>query len=308
MINKNITAFSICVIMLFAVIFIYDFAFADDKIVELLWQNGIPDNSIVHENEESIENRTIDQNELGLNRSISNVSMPSLTVYPAPKSTSTGAAVIIFPGGGYSHLAIDKEGYDVAKWLNTIGVTGVIVKYRTCPSSVGGRGLSMPENIMNAIISDGQRAVRLVRSMAEKWGIDPDRIGIMGFSAGGHLAVTLTTNYDKGQKNAMDPVDRVSCKPDFTGLIYSAIPKNIESLINEDTSPLFFVNAGDDKTTPADNSIRLYQALRKANIQTEIHIYIKGGHGFGLGVRGGAVTSWPERFADWMREMKFLSQ
>lgn len=305
--NKKAGTFQVGVIELLASIIIFGSAFADNQIIELLWPDGTPDNSIVHNRAEVIQNRTIDQNKFGLNRSISYVSIPSLTVHPAPGDESTGAAIIIFPGGGFNHLTIDKEGHDVARWLNTIGVTGIVVKYRTRPEDSSRQGGGMPENVMNAIISDGRRAVRIVRHRAEKWGIDPNRIGVMGFSAGGYLAASLATKYDQGQNNALDPVERVSCRPAFASLIYSGIPADFESLVSEDTPPMFLVNTGDDKRTPAENSIRLYQALRGAEIQAELHIYTKGGHGFGLGVRGKAVASWIERFAEWLREMNLSS-
>jgi acetyl esterase/lipase len=295
------------VIEILACVFFFSSAFADNRINEFLWPNGNPDSSIAHSREEIAVNRDSEQNEFGFNRSISYVSIPGLTVYPAPEDKSTGAAIIIFPGGGFTHLAIDKEGHDVARWLNTIGITGIVVKYRTRPEGLVGQDGGMPESVWEAIVSDGLRAVRIVRHKAVEWDIDPNRIGVMGFSAGGRLAVTVATRYDQGKNSSTDRIERVGSRPDFACLVYPSVPKDIESLVSGETPPMFIVNAGDDRVTPAEKSVRLYQALLEAEIPAELHIYTKGGHGFGLGVRGGAVRSWPGRFAGWLGEMDLLS-
>jgi acetyl esterase/lipase len=128
----------------------------------------------------------------------------------------------------------------------------------------------------------------------------------MGFSAGGHLATTVSTGYDDGRPDTIDSIERVSSRPNFSYLIYPAIPENIKSMVTSDTSPMFFINAGDDRTTPLEGSLRIFSALRGANVPAELHFYIKGGHGFGLGVRGGAITSWPERMADWLQTIGII--
>lgn len=244
---------------------------------------------------------------------------PSLTIYLPPKEKANGTAVVICPGGGYGHLAMDHEGHQVAQWLNSLGAAGFILKYRHRNS---GAGYGHP-----APLQDAQRAVAMVRSRAKEWNVNPDRIGILGFSAGGHLASTAGTHFHKGQADAQEPIDRVSCRPDFMVLIYPVISliewcahsgsrrnllgdnpdeKLVENLSNErqvtpETPPTFLVHTYEDTGVPAENSIYFYLALRKAKVPAEMHIYRKGPHGFGLGQNHGAVSSWPERCADWMR-------
>ena len=259
---------------------------------------------------------------------------PTLTIYLPSKSRkghlsvekATGTAVVICPGGGYGHLAMDHEGHQIAQWLNSLGVAGFILKYRHRNS---GAGYGHP-----APLQDAQRAVSTVRSRAKEWNINPDRIGILGFSAGGHLASTAGTHFHGGRNDAKDPVDRVSCRPDFMVLIYPVISliewcahsgsrwnllgekqdeKLLENLSNErqvtpETPPTFLVHTYEDTGVPAENSIYFYLALRKAKVPAEMHIYQKGRHGFGLGQKHGAVSSWPERCADWMRGLGLLDK
>jgi acetyl esterase/lipase len=251
---------------------------------------------------------------------------PTVAIYLPPKQARTGTAVVICPGGGYGFLAMDHEGHQIAQWLNSLGVAGIILKYRHRNS---GAGYGHP-----AALQDAQRAIRMVRSAAKKWDIDPNRIGILGFSAGGHLASSAGTHFQKRYYDATDSMDSVSCRPDFMVLVYPVIsftkwcahtgsrrnllgkdPDKIlvESLSNEqqvtaETPPTFLVHANDDKGVPPENSIYFYLALRKAKVSTEMHIYEKGGHGFGLGQDSGAVSSWPVRCADWMRGMGLLEK
>jgi len=251
---------------------------------------------------------------------------PSLTIYLPPKEKATGAAVVICPGGGYGFLAMDHEGHQVAQWLNSLGGAGFILKYRHRNS---GAGYGHP-----APLNDAQRAVSMVRSRAKEWNVNPDRIGILGFSAGGHLASTAGTHFHKGKPDAKDSVDRVSCRPDFMVLIYPVISlvewcthsgsrrnllgdnpdeKLVENLSNErqvtpETPPTFLVHTYEDTGVPAENSIYFYLALRKAKVPAEMHLYQKGQHGFGLGQNHGAVSSWPLRCADWMRGLGLLDK
>jgi len=244
---------------------------------------------------------------------------PKLTIYLPSKQKATGAAVVICPGGGYGHLAMDHEGHQIAEWLNSLGVAGFILEYRHRNS---GAGYGHP-----APLQDAQRAVRMVRSRAGRYGIDPNRIGILGFSAGGHLASTTGTHFDKGNAEAKDPIDRASCRPDFMVLVYPVIslaesfthkgsgrnllgdnpePKLLDYLSNEkqvtpETPPTFLVHTYEDRAVPAENSIYFYLALRKAKVPAEMHLYQKGRHGFGLGKTIGAASSWPVRCAEWMR-------
>jgi acetyl esterase/lipase len=235
---------------------------------------------------------------------VSDVSQPTLTVYRPAKEKDTGAAVLICPGGGYNILALDLEGQEVAAWLNSLGVTGIVLKYRVP------RRKDQPPH--QAPLQDAQRAMGLVRSRAREWGIDPQRLGILGFSAGGHLAAAASTNFDKRTYELLDEVDRVSCRPDFTVLIYPAYLTGKDGLAPEirvtaQTPPTFLAHAANDPIGP-ENSIALFGALRKAGVPAELHIYESGGHGFGLRRSKHPCSTWPQRCADWLRSRGHLEK
>ena len=232
-----------------------------------------------------------------VDRSVTFVSTPDMTVYLPLKEKNTGVGVILCPGGGYEHLAIDKEGHDVAKWLNSIGIAGFVLKYRLPRSKGSGYTMETP-------LQDAQRALRIVRTRAEEWHLDTTRIGIMGFSAGGDLAARAGMSWDKGQSSAADPIERASCRPDFLILGYPAMPKELH--VTADTPPAFLVQASDDPTVSPENSIRFYQALLQAKVPAELHLYLKGGHGFGMVHSGLPTAGWPLRLEDWMREQGIL--
>lgn len=240
--------------------------------------------------------------------------IPMITPYLAPKETATGAAIVVLPGGGYSHLSDIKEGSDVAKWLNTLGISAFIVKYR----------LGMKYHQPNQLL-DAARAMRMVRSKAKEWGVLPDHIGILGFSAGGHLASTLGTHFDAGRTDARDEIDRVSSRPDLMILIYPVItmgefthngsklnllgenptPELIKLYSNElqvtkDTPPTFLAHSVADPGVPVENSLMFADALRKAHVPFEIHLYEQGPHGFGLAPTNPILASWTDRCADWL--------
>jgi len=243
--------------------------------------------------------------------------IPTLTPY-LPKEKATGAAVIVCPGGGYRHLA-DHEGRPVAEWLNSIGITAFVLKYRLGPR------YHHP-----APLHDAARAIRLVRARAAEWQIDPKRIGILGFSAGGHVASTIGTHFDAGQPNSSDAVERVSSRPDVMILIYPVITMGgfthsgsrkqllgenpsaelVTQLSNEEqvtkqTPPTFLVHTANDAAVPVENSLRFADALRKMGVPFELHIYERGPHGFGLGGKNPVLLSWPGRCADWLRLQEF---
>jgi acetyl esterase/lipase len=254
---------------------------------------------------------------------ITYVQEPDIAVYLPPKSMATGQAVIICPGGGYSHLSYDWEGTIFAKWLNAKGIAGIVLKYR----------LPVSKSNINPTLSpllDAQRAMRIVRAMAPHWHIKKDNIGIMGFSAGGHLAASLATHFDEGNREAMDTIEQQSCRPDFAVLAYPVISMrkpithngSRDNLLgpNPDTSlvmaysnelqvtaltpPTFLVHAMDDKTVPVENSLLFFQALKNKAVSGELHVYPKGGHGFGLANTKGALASWTDRLIDWLRSLK----
>jgi acetyl esterase/lipase len=236
-------------------------------------------------------------------RRIGNVTRPTLTVFPAAKEANTGAAVLIAPGGGYNILAWDLEGTEVAQWLNSIGVTGIVLKYRV-PRRPG-KDKETIEPVES--LQDAQRAMSLVRSKAREWNIDARKIGMLGFSAGGHLTAKTSTSFGKRSYEALDSVDEQSCRPDFTVLIYPAylVEKDAagvkgEFLISKETPPAFLAHAGDDPVTP-ESSLFYFLALKRAGVPAELHIYSTGGHGFGLRDSKSPSHTWPKRCAEWLR-------
>jgi acetyl esterase/lipase len=247
--------------------------------------------------------------ESGKVKRISNVTHPTLTVFRPAKDKDTGAAVVIAPGGGYNILAWDLEGTEVADWLNSIGVTGIVLKYRVPRRPGTSPNQAPPEAQM-----DAQRAVSLVRSKAKDWGIDPKRIGMLGFSAGGHLTAWTSTNFDKRSYEAIDAADKESCRPDFTVLVYPAYLANKdrtglvpEIRVTKETPPTFFAHAEDDLVT-AESTILMYQALKKEKVPAEMHVYSKGGHGFGLRKSDNPCSHWPELCAKWMKAQGLLTR
>jgi acetyl esterase/lipase len=231
---------------------------------------------------------------------LGNVSAPTLTIYPAAEPN--GAAVLVCPGGGYHILAMDLEGTEVCAWLNSIGVTGALLKYRV-PARAGQPRFAAP-------LQDAQRALGILRSRAKELKIEPGRIGVLGFSAGGHLAAALSTNFAERTYPRVDDADETSCRPDFTVLIYPGYlvskehPESVspELKISEKTPPMFLVQAEDD-SVPVENSLFFFRALKAAKIPAELHIYPSGGHGYGLRGSPHLVTTWPQRAADWLRAL-----
>jgi acetyl esterase/lipase len=224
-------------------------------------------------------------------RAVSNVHNPSLTVCLPPKEKSTGAAVIVCPGGGWKVLMIDYEGYDVARYLSSKGIAAFVLKYRL----IGG-GSDYKVDVH--ALADTQRAVQLVRSRAPEWHIDTARVGMVGFSAGGGNVIMASERFKVGQPDALDPIERQNSRPNFQGLIYAA-PK--EASISKDTPPAFLAVAADDRL--AEGSMAHYQALRKAGVPAELHIYERGGHGF---LQPGPAQTWNARFVDWMDVRGYL--
>jgi acetyl esterase/lipase len=291
------------------IIFFYD---AGAQSIQLkLWTDGIPG---------SIRDDTyteVSTVENGIITRWNKVTDPSLTVCLPPKEKATGAAVLICPGGGYGTLAFNHEGNDIAKWLNDNGIAGIILKYRL-PSE-----LIMKDKSVGPL-QDAQEAMRTIRRNASAWNINPRKIGVIGFSAGGHLASTISTHFDE---KVYDVNDTVSARPDFSILMYPVITmdasfthmgsrRNLigenpseeaierfsnELQINEKTPPAFLVHSADDKAVLLKNSMTYYQGLVKYNIPSELHIFQKGGHGYGLAVNKGTQAAWPELCLSWMK-------
>jgi acetyl esterase/lipase len=249
--------------------------------------------------------------------------IPTITLYLAAKDKATGAAFVVCPGGGYGGLA-GHEGEPVAKWLNTLGVTSVVLKYR-----LGSHGYRHPVEL-----GDVQRAIRTVRANSSEWGVDPKRIGVLGFSAGGHLASSAATHFDAGDPKAADPVDQLSCRPDLAILIYPVITMTdpfthggsrqnllgdkpdaqlIDLMSNEkqvtpQTPPCFLVHTADDGAVPVENSLNFVAACHKNHVPVELHVFEHGPHGFGLGGNDPVLSTWPADAARWLDRHGFTKK
>lgn len=278
-----------------------------------LWPNGIPNSR------ESTEKEISEKGEIHW---IRNVQEPTISVFLPTRQHATGQAVVICPGGGYGGLAYDWEGIDIAKWLNSKGIAAMVLKYRL-PNSAS------VEVSYKAPLQDVQRAMRLVRANAEKWNIDQNKVGVLGFSAGGHLASTLGTHFDHEDSFKKDSVDAFSARPNFMALVYPVITMDAEfthqgsrnSLLGENpseelvkefsselqvktnTPPTFIIHATDDDAVPVENALLFYKALKEKDIYTEMHIYPEGGHGFSLGLGKGYLETWPGRLYDWLQRL-----
>ena len=233
---------------------------------------------------------------------LTDISDPTITVYRPARTRETGTAVVVFPGGGYHILAMDLEGTEVCEWLNSIGVTAILLKYRVPDPSPHTRPFQ-----------DAQRALGMIRSRAGAWNIDPHRIGVLGFSAGGHLAVSLSCGFQKRAYALRDDADRLSCRPDFAVLIYPSYLATGDSAstldpafhVTRETPPAFLVQTQHDPEG-VNNSIAYYRALAHAGVPAEVHLYEAGGHGYGLRPSRLPVSRWPSRLAEWMQSMQFI--
>jgi acetyl esterase/lipase len=297
-----------------------------DEAAVVLWPGGVPGAP-----ESASDEEVVETGKGFADRHVRNVHRPTLSVYLPDKETATGSGVIICPGGGYSILAIDKEGHDIARWLRSFGVAGFVLKYRLPRPRGHVYGHSAP-------LADAQRAIRLVRAKAADWGINPGRVGIMGFSAGGHLAATAATHFDRGRQDSNDAIERQHCRPDFLILVYPVVtlaentghvgsrknllgdnpsPQLIEYYSNDrhvtaDSPPTFLVHTDDDPVR-AENSVLFYLALRQSKVPAELHIYAKGGHGYGIrkewqGIKNPSISSWPDRCQAWLSQIGMLDQ
>lgn len=287
--------------------------FAQDAIIPLWPQDRIPNRVGSDEKEAHVQN--------GILR-ISNVQVPSLEIYLPAAQNATGEAMLIFPGGGYQILAYDWEGTDIAKFLNGKGIAGIVVKYRL-PSSAS------QKDKQNVPLIDAQRALRMVRSKASEFNIQASKIGILGFSAGGHLAATLGTRFDEKMYDPVDEIDTLSARPDFMALGYPVItfgamthrgskgnligenPKaemttyfSNEKHVTKNTPPTFLVHASDDLGVPVENSLLFYKALKDAGVSATMHIYPKGGHGFSLARNDAHLRGWTERMFEWLESLE----
>ncbi|HTD21955.1 MAG TPA: alpha/beta hydrolase [Terriglobales bacterium] len=260
-------------------------AFAAEPKVIPLWPGVAPgsENSKYEETQITVQDGT---------KRISNVTHPTLTAFLPDAATANGTAVIICPGGGFRWLSFDHEGAELARWLNSIGVTAFVLKYRVMRTGDEdekdpAKAAERKKAVIPLAIADGQQAVRLVRAHASEWSIARDRIVLLGFSAGGYVAAGATVQHD------------AESRPNFAAFLYPGTPDDLTA--PADAPPLFMVQADDDKTVPPlEHSIHLYEAWKKAGISAELHIYSRGGHGFGMHKKGLPVDTWPDRFRDWL--------
>ena len=252
-------------------------------------------------------------------RMLSNVTKPTITIYrPPPRpplgkggqgGVDTGTAVLICPGGGYWNLFWELEGEEVAAWLNSLGVTGIILKYRVPRRPDEPKGVPSRRPLQ-----DAQRAVSLVRGKAKDWGIDPERIGMIGFSAGGHLAIATATSFEKRTYEARDDIDRISCRPNFAILAYSGYLKHKDKdelspglSIPKGTPPVFLVHGGEDLISTPEHSVFMYLALKRAGIPAELHIYADTAHDFAVRKSDRPYGAWTDACARWLRQQGFLT-
>ena len=288
--------------------------FSQDTIMPLWPKDKIPNYVKSDESESSKRNGIL---------AISQVQEPTIEVYLPAKANANGQAMLILPGGGYGILAYDWEGTDIAKFLNGKGVAGIVLKYRL-PSSIS------QTDKHNVPLIDAQRALRLVRSKAEEFNVDAQKIGVMGFSAGGHLASTLGTHFNEVVYKPVDEIDKISARPDFMALGYPVITfgepsthkgsqKNLlgeepssalitrfsnEKQVTDKTPPTFLVHAADDTAVPVENSLVFFEALKEKGVPATLHVYPKGGHGFSLARKDMHLRGWTERLFEWMESLE----
>jgi acetyl esterase/lipase len=284
---------------------------ADEPMVVEVWPGTPPDESGNIGEEKVHMSPKLDRKQVEVTeptRLVTNVTKPTLTIYRPAKGKDSGTAVLICPGGGYWDLYWQLEGEEVAAWLNSMGATGIILKYRVPrrPDEVKGEPAWRP-------LQDAQRAISLVRSKADEWGINPRQIGMVGFSAGGHLAIVTATNFDRRTYEPIDGVDKISCRPDFAIGVYSGYlkAKNKDEIapglrIPAGTPPIFLAHGGDDIISPPEHSVLLYLALKKAGVPAELHIYATAAHDFGVRPSDHTCSTWTQACAAWLRYQGFL--
>jgi acetyl esterase/lipase len=275
-----------------------------------LWPKGIPDNPVKYK-EEKMRTSDVRKSSLsGLNRVYSCVSTPTYIIHKPEKGKSTGVAVVICPGGGFRDVWFDREGNDFGLWLAKKGITSLVLKYRTFNTDAEGFKLTWSDYAPH-VYADAKQAIYILRSNAGELNIDANKIGIAGFSAGGSLALTIALELNENELPHYAVFNQISTKPDFTGLFYPGLNPQMITLAGKKESmpPVFIMNGGEDKTTPADNCIELFKVLSAKHVRTELHIYARGEHGFDSGVeRGFGVSMWQDSFIAWLKDTGFIKE
>jgi acetyl esterase/lipase len=284
---------------------------ADKPTVIELWPGKAPDETGGIGEEKVLMSPKLERKQVEVTEStrlITNVTKPSISIYRPAKEKDSGTAMIICPGGGYWNLYWELEGEEVAAWLNSHGITGIILKYRVPRRSddVKGEPARRP-------LQDSQRAVSLVRSKAKEWGIAENRIGIVGFSAGGHLAIATATRFEKRTYEPVDEIDKISCRPDFSIPVYSGylkvkdkdeLPPGLS--VPKETPQVLLIHGGQDTVSDPENSMVMYRSLKRAGVSVELHIYAKSGHDFGVRKVGRPCDAWTEACLEWLKSQGLL--
>lgn len=258
-----------------------------------LWTNGAPGTVDAPDKFDS-------SSDSNLPKRFTVVNHPSIFAFLPPRESANGVAFIVAPGGGHSNLVIDKEGWVIADWLNKNGIAAFVLKYRLAKAP------GSHYTVEGDALADAARAMRLVRSRAAEWNIDPQKIGFMGFSAGGALAALIETRFDAGKADASDPIDRVSSRPDFAVDVYPGFPDGMITVPKD--APQTFLVCADDDPSHVVTTVKLYLDLEKQGVSSEMHIYASGKHGFAMNQTGLPVATWPDRLHDWMLDRKILNR
>lgn len=291
----------ITIISVFCCFLVIGTANAQNKFIEPKCYPLEVANKFFNPDTEKISNSSKYQNEFGLNRAIGYISEPGYSIFLAPKERANGSAVIVFPGGGYQVACIDREGYDLARWFNTLGISAIVVKYRTVPKTFVKERPKSDSIIRNFIYSDAKEAMKIVHANSKVWNIDTNKIGVMGFSAGGHLAHSL----------CLDVPTAVVYKPAFMVLVYPAFDKNWPDIYYgtikyANFPPVFLTMATNDKIVDPEGTIQFYQFLRKGNIPAEMHVYSAGGHGYLEKTDADVPNSWKNNLVSWLKGLGII--
>jgi acetyl esterase/lipase len=275
-----------------------------------LWPNGIPGNPVKYK-EEKLRTENFRKSSLSqMNRVFSCVSVPTYVLHRPEKGKANGVAVVICPGGGFRDVWFDREGNDFGLWLARQGITSLVLKYRTFNADAEGFKLPRKDYDLQ-VYADARQAIYTLRSKAAELGIDENKIGIAGFSAGGSLSLMVTLEAFESELPSYAVSNKVNTNPDFTGLFYPGLNSNLINMVSKRKSfpPAFIMNGGEDTTTPAENCIELYKVLTSKKFSTELHIYAKGGHGFDSGLeRGYAISTWRDSFIAWLKDLGFIKE